>query len=138
MPSARLELATQGLGNLCSVRLSYEGTSIVFCRPRLYPGDGLCQAQITQPICQPRAIVLKSALVNGPRAQLAEQGTLNAKVRGSSPWRVISPSPPRDFCFSPLLNLQPFYTAFILGSRPDVKIQATCCDSIAAIAWSRI
>ena len=24
----------------------------------------------------------------GPLAQLAEQGTLNAKVRGSSPWRV--------------------------------------------------
>lgn len=28
----------------------------------------------------------------GPLAQLAEQGTLNAKVRGSSPWRVTSPS----------------------------------------------
>jgi hypothetical protein len=26
----------------------------------------------------------------GPLAQLAEQGTLNAKVRGSSPWRVIA------------------------------------------------
>ena len=25
---------------------------------------------------------------NGSLAQLAEQGTLNAKVRGSSPWRV--------------------------------------------------
>ena len=25
----------------------------------------------------------------GPLAQLAEQGTLNAKVRGSSPWRVM-------------------------------------------------
>ncbi len=49
-------------------------------------------------ICQLGANVLKSRTVKpGPLAQLAEQGTLNAKVRGSSPWRVTNIKARRTF-----------------------------------------
>ena len=43
-------------------------------------------------ICVMATTVLEYPTVDaGPLAQLAEQGTLNAKVRGSSPWRVTRP-----------------------------------------------
>lgn len=50
------------------------------------------RTKASKKICSLQFLVLLSwrcSTAYGSLAQLAEQGTLNAKVRGSSPWRVI-------------------------------------------------
>jgi hypothetical protein len=49
---------------------------------------------------------------SGPLAQLAEQGTLNAKVRGSSPWRVICDSG-TVWCRRRAAAIKPFFCIIV-------------------------